>query len=192
MDVRLPPPTRDRPRSAPIALVVGLVLLVAPLAAVGTQGLDFFDRLDAVMLALTGLVIAGWGGWQVGRPGPRLRQPTDLHLDGVGVTARGAALTWPDVALVELRWWEIVPPYVEEAQHLPVLRFVARDDRDIVTGPGLAPDDGLAHAFGITPAAAALTVVVGVDGVEPLQQVLAWLGEHRADVPVEVGAPPSF
>ena len=85
-----------------------------------------------------------------------------------------------------------MPPYVEEAQHLPVLRFVARDDRDIVTGPGLAPDDGLAHAFGITPAAAALTVVVGLDGLEPLEQVLGWLGEHRADVPVEVGAPPTF
>lgn len=192
MDVRLPPPTAVRPRSAPVAVVVGVVLLVAPLAAVGTQGLDLFDRLDAVMLALTGLVIAGWGGWQLGRPGPLLRRPTDLHLDGIGISAQGALLTWPDVALVEVRWWEILPPYVDEPQHLPVLRFVARDDRDITTGAQLAADAGLAHAFGISPAAAALTVVVGPEALEPLQQVLAWIGEHRADVPVEVGAPPSF
>lgn len=191
MDVRLPPPTGGRPRSAPVALVVGLVLLVAPLVAVLSQGLGSFDRLEALMLALAGVVVAGWGGWQFGRPRPRLARPTDIHLDGIGVTMGGALLTWPDVALVEVRWWEIVPPYVEHARHLPVLRFVAADDGDIATGGDLAPDLGLAHAFGITPAAAALTVVVGPDGREPLEQVLGWLREHRADVAVEVGAPPA-
>lgn len=193
MDVRLAPAAAaGRPRSAVVAVVVGVVLLVAPLAAVATQGLDPLDRLDALLLAATGLLIACWAGWRLGRPGPRLRHPTDLSLDGVGVTVPGAALTCPDVALVEVRWWEIVPPYVDEPQHLPVLRFVARDDRAIVTGPALRPDDGLAHAFGISPAAAALTVVVGPDGLEALQQVLGWVAEHRSDVPVEVGAPPAL
>ncbi len=192
MDVRFPAPAGARPRSAVVALVVGPVLLVAPLAAVLTQGLDLLDRLDALMLALAGLVITGWGGYRVAGPRPRLRHATDVRLDGIGVEAPGALLTWPDVALVEVRWWEIVPPYVEEARHLPVLRFVARDDRDITTDDRLRPDDGLAHAFGITPAAAALTVVVGPDGLAALDQVLGWIAEHRGDVAVEVGAPPTF
>ena len=63
MDVRLAPAAAaGRPRSAVVAVVVGVVLLVAPLAAVATQGLDPLDRLDALLLAATGLLIACWAG----------------------------------------------------------------------------------------------------------------------------------
>ncbi|MBM7520241.1 hypothetical protein [Nocardioides nitrophenolicus] len=196
MDVRLPAPAGGRPPLALVAIGVGAVLLVAPLAAIASQGLSPLDRLDALMLALAGVVILGWGVLRTAGRRARLRHPTVVQLDGVGVTVRGpdvaATLAWSDVALVEVRWWEIVPPYVEEARHLPVLRFVAAHDADITVqgSPTISAD--LAHAFGISPAAAALSVVVGADGLEPLQEVLTWAGGHRPDVPVEVGAPPEL
>lgn len=196
MDVRLPAPVGRPPRIVIVAVLVGAVLLSAPLLAIATQGLDPLHRLNALMLALAGLVILVWGVRRVIGPRQQLRHHTDLRLDHIGVTmlgaGSGAQLAWSDLALVEVRWWEIVPPYVDEECHLPVLRFVARDDGDIAIsglGPLAAP---LGHAFGIPPAAAALTVVLGPDALEPLQQVLDWLADHRADVAVEVGAPPAL
>lgn len=194
LDLRLPAPAGRPPGIAVAAIPIGAVLLVAPLVALASQGLDPLDRLDALLLALTGLVILGWGVLRVAGPRPRLQHPTDLTLDGVGVTVQGAdvtaLLTWPDVSLVEVSWWEIVPPFVEESCHLPVLRFVPSHDGDITLNgtPALSAD--LAQAFGISPAAAALTVVVGRDAVAPLEEMLAWIGVHRPDVPVELGAPP--
>lgn len=195
LDVRLPAPERGLPRLPLVAVLAGTVLLVAPLAAIASQGLDPFDRLDALMLALAGLVVAGWGGYRLGAR-PLLRHDTALRLDDAGVTLQGAdsgaRLAWPDLALVEVAWWEIVPPYVDDAQHLPVLRFVAHDDHAIaVNGAGVVAGQ-LAHAFGISPPAAALTAVLGHDGLGALQQVLDWVGGHRPDVPVEVGAPPAL
>lgn len=194
LDVRLRGAAGGPPGSAVAAIPIGAVLLVAPLAAIVTQGLDPLDRLDALLLALTGLVILGWGVFRVAGPRPRLQHPTDITLDGVGVTVQGAdvtaLLTWPDVALVEVRWWEIVPPYVEEARHLPVLRFVPHHDGDVTVNgtPQISAD--LARAFGISPAAAALTVVIGPAALAPLDETLGWVGAHRPDVPVEIGAPP--
>lgn len=195
LDVRLPAPAGRPPGSAVAAIPIGAVLLVAPLAAILTQGLDPLDRLDALLLALTGLLILGWGVVRVAGPRPRLHHATDITLDGVGVTVQGAdvaaLLAWPDVAVVEVQWWEIVPPYVEEALHLPVLRFVPDHDGDVALNgtPGITAD--LAHSFGTSSAAAALTVVVGRDALGPLEEVLDWVGANRPDVPVELGAPPA-
>ncbi len=196
LDVRLAAPAGRPPGSAVAALPIGAVLLVAPLAAIATQGLAALDRLDALLLALAGLVILGWGVRRVAGPRPRLQHPTDVTLDGIGVTVQGedvvALLTWPDVALVEVHWWEIVPPYVEDARHLPVLRFVPHHEGDVTLHgtPGISAD--LAHSFGIPLASAALTVVVGPEAVGPLEEVLDWVGAHRPDVPVEIGAPPEL
>lgn len=196
LDLRMPAPDGGPPRSALAALPIGAVLLVAPLVAIVSQGLDPFDQLDALMLALAGLVILGWGVHRVAGPRPRLQHPTGITVDGVGVTVHGAdvvaLLTWPDVSIVEVGWWEIVPPYVEEACHLPVLRFVPQHDGDVTLHgtPGISAD--LAQSFGITPAAAALTVVIGRDSLDPLQALLDWIGAHRPDVPVELGAPPEL
>ncbi|TQK71388.1 hypothetical protein [Nocardioides sp. SLBN-35] len=196
MDVRLPAPAGGRPLSAVVAAAVGAILLVTPLAAIASQGLGSEDRLDALMLALAGLVILGWGGYRLVGRRPRLQHATHVELDGVGVAVRGvdvaALLTWRDVALVEVRWWQIVPPYVEEAIHLPVLRFVARDDGDVALQGSSVLTADLAQAFAISTPAAALSAVVGREGLEPLQQVLAWMGENRPDVPVEIGAPPDL
>ena len=194
MDVRLPAPAGDRPRLPWIALVIGAVLLGSAVVALGTRRLDQVDGLDAVMLALAGIVILGWGGHRLWSR-PLLQHDTALHLDGVGVTLQstdaGAMLLWPNVALVEVAWWEIVPPYVDEARHLPVLRFVAHDDRDIsVNGSGELATR-LAQAFGTSPSAAALTAVLGPDGLAPVAQALNWIEENRGDVPIEVGEPPS-
>jgi hypothetical protein len=146
------------------------------------------------MLALAGLVVLGWGARRLAVTPGRLQYAIEVHLDGVGVTVRGpevsALIAWPDVALVEVRWWQVVPPYVEEAVHLPVLRFVARHDGDITLAGTPAISADLAHAFGISRPAAALTAVIGTAAVEPLEDLLAWVGAHRPDVPVEVGAPP--
>lgn len=195
MDVRLPAPAGGRPPSVVVAVPVGVVLLVAPLVAIAVRDLDTDDRLSALMLALAGLVVLGWGLGRLARR-PRLRHPTDVHLDGVGVTVRGpevgALLTWPDVLLVEVRWWEVVPPYVDEAVHLPVLRFVARHDGDITVDGTPRTSADLAQAFGISPPSAALTAVVGTEALGPLQELLAWIGENRPDVTVEVGAPPDL
>lgn len=196
LDVRLPAPAGRVPGRAVAAIPIGALLLVAPLAAIATQGLDSFDRLEALMLALAGAVILGWGLHRVAGPRPRLQHPTDITVDGVGLTVHGAdvvaLLAWPDVALVEVSWWEIVPPYVEEACHLPVLRFVPQHDGDVTLHgtPGISAD--LAQSFGTTPAAAALTVVLGRDALDPAQTLLDWLGAHRPDVPVELGAPPEL
>ncbi|GAA3684166.1 hypothetical protein GCM10022237_48440 [Nocardioides ginsengisoli] len=65
MDVRLPAPAGNPPRLPWLALVIGAVLIVTSLAATGTQALDRVDVIDALMLALTGLVIAGWGGYRL-------------------------------------------------------------------------------------------------------------------------------
>lgn len=194
LDLRLPAPDWGPPRSAFVALPIGAALAVAPLVAITTEQLAGTDRLNALMLVLAGAVILGWGVFSLTRPRPRLQHPTDVTLDGVGVTVHGAdlaaMLTWPDVEVVEVRWWEIVPPYVEEADHLPVLRFVARHDGDIRTlgTPGLTAD--LAHSFGMTVPAAALSVVVGGNGIDELQQVLAWVVQNRPDVAVELEEAP--
>ncbi len=196
MDVRLPAAAGGWPRSAVAAVVVGGVLLVAPLAAIASRRLDTYDRLNALMLALAGLVVLGWGVRLLAGTRARLRQTTDVTLDGIGVTVRGAdvsaLVTWPDVALVEVHWWEIVPPYVEEAIHLPVLRFVPRHDGDVTLHGTPAISADLARSFGISAPAAALTVVIGAAALEPLHELLAWVGAHRPDVPVEVGAPPDL
>lgn len=195
-DIRLPAPAGRPPGTAVAAVPVGAVLIAAPLAAIATQGLHPLDRLDALLLALAGLVILGWGVLQVAGPRPRLQHTTDVTLDGVGVAVGGAdvtaLLTWPDVSVVEVSWWEIVPPYVEEACHLPVLRFVPQHDGDVTLRgtPGISAD--LAQSFGITPAAAALTVVIGPRSIELLQALLDWIGANRPDVPVELGAPPEL
>jgi hypothetical protein len=194
MDVRLPATAGDRPRLPWLVLVIGAVLLVAAIAALGTQALDRVDGIDALMLALTGVVIMGWGGYRLSSR-PLLHHDTGLHLDGVGITVQstdaGAMLLWSDVELVEVAWWEIVPPYVDGAQHLPVLRFVARDDRDISrNGPGVLAAR-LGQAFGMSPSAAALTVVVGPAGVEALQQAIDWIEDNRGEVPIEIGEPPA-
>ncbi|HVK29517.1 MAG TPA: hypothetical protein VM575_14340 [Nocardioides sp.] len=194
LDLRLPAPDSGPLRSALAALPIGAALVVAPLVAISTQDLAGTDRLNALMLVLAGAVILGWGVFSLTRPRPRLQHPTDVTLDGVGVTVHGtdlaAMLTWPDVAVVEVGWWEIVPPYVDEAEHLPVLRFVARHDGDIRTvgAPGLSAD--LAHSFGLTVPAAALTVVVGGNGIDELQQVLGWVVRNRPDVAVELEEAP--
>lgn len=196
LDLRLPAPAGRPPGSAVAAVPIGAVLLAAPLAAIVTQGLDPLDRLDALLLALTGLVILGWGVFRVADPRPRLQHTTDVALDGVGVSVRGAdvtaLLTWPDVAVVEVSWWEIVPPYVEEACHLPVLRFVPQHDGDVTLQgtPGISAD--LAQSFGVSPAAGALTVVIGPRAIEPLQALVDWIGANRPDVAVELGAPPEL
>lgn len=194
LDVRLPAPASGLPRIALVAVLAGTVMVVAPLLAIASQGLDPFDRLDALMLALAGLVVAGWGGYRLGAR-PLLRHDTALHLDEAGVTVQGAdsgaRLPWPDLARVEVVWWQIVPPYVEEDQHLPVLRFVARDDHTIAVDRAGVVSDQLAHAFRISAPAAALTTVVGLRGLGALQQVLDWVGGHLPDVPVEIGAPPA-
>lgn len=198
LEVRLPPPrVGDVSLWPPAALATGTVLVVASLAALASQGLDAVEGLEAMMLVLAGVVIAGWGVLQLAR-GRRglLRHETLIRLDGIGVSVHAAdaaaMLTWSDVALVELRWWEIVPPYVGEPTHLPVLRFVPAHEGDIaLTGsPGLSAD--LAHSFGISTGAAVLTVIVGPAGVAGIQELADWLGEHRSDVPVEVGAPPDL
>ncbi|MFD1249149.1 hypothetical protein ACFQ3F_15230 [Nocardioides ginsengisoli] len=106
-------------------------------------------------------------------------------------TDAGAMLLWANVELVEVGWWEIVPPYVDEARHLPVLRFIARDDRDISVNGAGALAARLGQAFGMSPAAAALTAVVGPSGLGALEQVIGWLEENRGDVPVEIGEPPA-
>ncbi|GAA3542644.1 hypothetical protein GCM10022263_32270 [Nocardioides daeguensis] len=191
----MPAPASSLPRIALVAVLAGAVMVAAPLAAIASQGLDPFDRLDALMLALAGLVVAGWGGYRLGAR-PLLRRDIALHLDEAGVTLQGAdsgaRLLWPDLARVELAWWEIVPPYVEDAEHLPVLRLVAHDDHAIaVNGAGVVSGQ-LARAFGISPPAAARTAVVGHGGLGALQQVLDWVGSHQPDVPVEVGAPPAL
>ncbi|GAA1534288.1 hypothetical protein [Nocardioides humi] len=195
MDVRLPAPAGRPPRSALVAIVVGAVLLVAPLVAIASRGLDPFDRLDALMLALAGLVILGWGGFRVGSR-PLLRHATALRLDDAGVALQGpdaaALLRWPDLAVVEVAWWEIVPPYVEEAEHLPVLRFVARDDGAIALNGAGRLATRLGQSFRISPPAAALTVVLGAEALDPLHRVLDWLEQHRGDVPVAVGEPPEL
>lgn len=198
LEVRLPSPGGTGPSLwPPVALAVGTLLVVVPLAAIATQGLDLIDRIDALLLALAGIVIAGWGVLELSR-GRRalLRHDTVVQLDGIGVTVRASdlagLLTWPDLALVELSWWEIVPPYVDEPAHLPVLRFVPHHDGDVTLDgtAGLTAD--LAHSFGISVPAAVLTVVVGSEALGPLQQLADWLGEHRPEVPVEVGDPPDL
>lgn len=196
LEVRLPPPSgRSGSLWPPVGIAVGSLLVVVPLAAMATQDLDLVDGLSALTLVLAGVVIAGWGVIQLSR-GRRalLRHETVVQLDGIGVTVRAvdaaAMLTWPDVALVELSWWEIVPPYVDEPAHLPVLRFVPRHDGDVALNGAPALSAELAHSFGISTPAAVLTVVLDHAAMGPLQQVADWLAQHRPDVAVEVGPPP--
>ncbi|KRB74071.1 hypothetical protein ASE01_18950 [Nocardioides sp. Root190] len=200
LEVRLPSPGGSRSSIwPPVALAIGTILVVAPLAAVATQGLDTIDSLDAFLLALAGVVIAGWGVLQLAGGGTRLHHDALLRLDedGAALHTGGsrsggwAQIAWADLSAIEIAWWEILPPFVEDPEHLPVLRFLSRYDAAIrVNEPtGLATD--LGHAFGISPQAASLLTVLDPSAAIALQQVEAWLEAHRPDVPLEVGAPPA-
>ena len=70
--------------------------------------------------------------------------------------------------------------------------FRSRHDGDVTLHGTPAISADLARSFGISAPAAALTVVIGAAALEPLHELLAWVGAHRPDVPVEVGAPPDL
>ncbi|TWG92007.1 hypothetical protein L615_007500000170 [Nocardioides sp. J9] len=201
LEVRLPSPVGALRSPWPYAAVlVGTLLVVGPLAALASQGLDSLDRLDALMIVLAGVVMAGWGLRELGRPTSLLRHDSVLRLDesGVAVHTGGARdggwahVAWPDLMMVEVAWWEIVPPYVEEPEHLPVLRFVTSFDAVIRAQP-TELSQRLGHSFSITPEEASLVAILdGRIGEKPLAQVRQWLAEHQPELPVDVGRRPEL
>lgn len=201
LQVRLPSPTQAHGAAwTALALVVGATLLALPLAAVATQGLDDLDRLEALMLAFAGLVIAGWGVLQLARGRALLRWDAALQLDERGVTLHNGPdrdltvtfVAWPDVAGVEVAWWRILQPYVDEPQDLPVLRLLTRHDGEVTVGSLGELTHRLGQSFGIPPEAAALVAVLDPSGLDAVHQVQAWLAAHQPRVPVEIGAPPDL
>ena len=201
LQVRLPSPTQAHGSAwTALALVVGTILLAVPLVAVATQGLDDLDRLEALTLAFAGLVIAGWGVLQLARGRALLRWDAALQLDDRGVALHSgpdhdltaAFVAWSDLAGVEVVWWRILPPYVDEPQDLPVLRLLPRHDGEAMIGSLGELTDRISQSFGITPEAAALVAVLDPSGLDAVHQVQGWLAAHQPRVPMEVGAPPDL
>lgn len=200
LEVRLPAPDGQVSAMRLVAVVVGAVLSVSVVIALLTQDLASLDRLDAILLAAAGLLILGWGVVGLIGNNARLRYDAVLRLDPDGLALHtGSAreggwahLAWHDLERVEVQWWEIVPPFVEEPEHLPVLRFVSRDDGYIQATGDHVQSRALAGAFQVAPASAALIAVLGRSSQDALWQLGAWLGEHQHEVPVEIGAPPNL
>ncbi len=200
VEVRLPAPAGQLPVLRVVAVVAGAALAVSLLIALGTQDLASLDRLDALLLAATGLLILGWGIAGLIGNRSRLRYDAVLQLDSDGVALHtGSArdggwghVAWRDVERVEVHWWEIVPPFVEDPEHLPVLRFVSRNDAYIQLSGAQAQSKALAGAFQVSPEAATLIAVLDPSAAEALQHLGAWLSEHQVEVPVEIGAPPNL
>lgn len=198
LELRLPAPAGQRPVLRLFAVAVGAVLSVTMAIALGTQDLASLDRLEATLTAATGLLILGWGVAGLVGARRRLRHDALLHLDADGVamhTGSAAAggwahLAWHDLEHVEVHWWEIVPPFLEDPEHLPVLRFISRNDTYIQVTGAHEQASALAGAFQVSPASAALIAVVDPSATEALQQLAGWLSEHQSEVRVEVGAPP--
>ncbi|KRA32716.1 MULTISPECIES: hypothetical protein [unclassified Nocardioides] len=200
LELRLPAPAGQHSPLRPVAVALGFVLAGSMLVAIGTQDLDSLDQLEAIMTAAAGLLILGWGVAGLFGNSSRLRYDAILRLDGDGIALHSGAagdggwahLAWYDLARVEVHWWEIVPPFLEDPEHLPVLRFISRDESYIQVAGDHVQSRALAGAFQVSPASAALIAVLDHAATEPLQQLGAWLNEHQGEVPVEIGAPPNL
>lgn len=198
LELRLPAPAGHRSPLRLVAVVAGTALSVSLLVALASQDLASLDRLDALLLAATGLLILGWGVAGLIGNGARLCHDAVLRLDADGLalhTGSGrdggwAHLGWYDLERVEVHWWEIVPPFVEDPEHLPVLRFVSRDDAHVQVSGDHVQASALAGAFQVSTAAAALIAVLDDSATETLPLLGTWLSEHQSEVRFEIGAPP--
>lgn len=200
LELRLPAPVSGPSPLRPVAIAVGLALSGSLFVALATQELESLDRLDALLTAAAGLLILGWGVAGLIGNSSRLCHDAVVQLDNDGValhtgSARDGAwghVAWRDVERVEVHWWEIVPPFVEDPEHLPVLRFVSRNDAYIQVSGAQVQSRALAGAFQVSPESAALIAVLDPSDAEALQHLGAWLSEHQVEVTVDIGAPPNL
>lgn len=200
LELRLPAPASGPSPLRPVAVAVGLALSGSLFVALATQELESLDRLDALLTAGAGLLILGWGVAGLVGNSSRLRHDAVVQLDDDGVALHtGSArdggwghVAWHDVERIEVHWWEIVPPFVEDPEHLPVLRFVSRNDAYIQVSGAQVQSRALAGAFQVSPESAALIAVLDPSEAEALQELGAWLSEHQVEVTVDIGAPPNL
>lgn len=176
------------------AVVGGGALIVAGVLAVATQDLAPAEQVNGVLVVVVGAMAAVWGGRRLRNRRGLLRTDLILRLDGRGVGAltgslaedgAWASLAWPDLDRVEIRTHHLGPPYFVDERHAPVLRFVATDDAAIQVGHGSPYEAVKAAALGITPAAAALAMILGPVTEQRLPPIRAWLAANQPGVPID-------
>ena len=178
------------------AVLGGALLVISGVLALATQDLEPAEQVNGGLVVVVGAMAGVWGGRRRRHRRGRLRSDVVLRLDAHGVGAltgslaedgAWASLSWADLDRVEIREHRLGPPYFVEEKQAPVLRFVATDDAAIQVGHGSPYEAVKAAALDITPAAAALAMILGPTTQDRLPPIRAWLAAHRPEVRVVEG-----
>ena len=181
------------------ALLVGGWLLVA-VSLVWAASTDLHPglQLNCVLVGVTGALTASLGQRRLFRlRGVRRRMPiARLDADGIAVRTGGltdpdlwARLAWHDLSAVVVRPRTIGPPLLGVPTLLPVVYFVAREDRLIEHGHLTVYDLASAAILETSPAAAAMTMLLPRYRRDVVEQIEAWLAANRPEVPFDASLP---
>jgi len=176
------------------ALLAGVLLTGASVGAVVIQDLGRTDQLQALTLMAVGVLALGWGGSQVGAARELLFRGPVLRLDQHDVWVRtgslgdhtAACVPWSGVEAVEVTQVQLPPAFLVTGEgSRDLLRFVLADEGAVQLDP-LPPYAYVkATALGLSPVAAALTIIVGAETPDRIPRVLAWLSANRPGLRVD-------
>jgi hypothetical protein len=175
-----------------LSIAAGVLLCGACLVASFTEDLDKYDQLQASALGAIGAVFAFWGFQRVRHTRALLFRGPVIRLDDRGVWMRtgslddrsAAAVPWDSVESVRVTSVQRPPGFLVAGGGAELLQFVAQESA--VEHDPLPPATYLkATAVGLTPVAAAVSVIVGPDTADRIPRILDWLATNRPDLPRE-------
>ena len=184
-------PTRQQLRILGVRvgiLLLGLAALVPGVLALLTQPLSSDQTLQACFLVAAGGFATGVGAlgsarvWRIGTRMVVLRlDEQGVHLCGGAIERpRWSSAVWEDIEAVEVRAVNLeAPAWRTTGEPMSALRFVPRSDDLVRTDPPTAFTHIKASSLGLTPAAAALTMLQGPTSEFRIPLILDWVREHR-------------